>query len=118
MRVRAAEERRELEQRIRTQVEVEVEEDRGPDSRSNSIRGQGGGQGGGQERGEGEGEGGGRPSSRGGESKMGDRVRVRSGPVDCDADFNLLAERDKRIQSEIRQLQLETVSQLLFDVIF
>lgn len=113
MRVRAAEERRELEQRIRTQVEVEVEEDRGPDSRSDSIRGQGRGQGGGQR---GEGEGGGRPSSRGGESKMGDRVR--SGPVDCDADFNLLAERDKRIQSEIRQLQLETVSQFLFDVIF
>ena len=109
MRVRALEERRELEQRTRTQVEVEVQaEDRGPDnfrsSQSESVNNPMTGQG------RGEGEGRNRPSSRGGESKMGDRVR--SGPGD-DADFALLAERDKRIQSEIRQLQLETVSPLV-----
>jgi hypothetical protein len=87
LRSNAAEERKVLEQRIRAEVENQIEE-REPTSSKGSIQNTD------RDRDRGEGKKG---------TERGDRDREN------DIDYTGQEERDKRLQAEIRQLQLETV---------
>lgn len=106
LRSNAAEERKALEQRIRAEVDSQTEE-REPRSSSSSSKGTGQISERERDRDRSEGKNGiERGDRERGDRERGDRER---GDRESDIDYAGQEERDKRLQTEIRQLQLETV---------